>query len=268
MKDNRLEEEFDEYFKGVNIPDDITADAKKSVKVKRSIMPKFTKFLSVAASIVLVFAVSLAVILKTDFNRVSDNNPSNGNTSDNNEGNVSDNNPPDGGPAVGDSDTNNPSSDDSSSSAVKYRYYSDSDLEESDSDAYSLASLDPSLRLIESFAYAGNASVETCTAGYMDGKLALVKAQISILYGLNRDETTVYVEFTDTNLIYSGLKDYYDGKTGNYYGAQYYLTRATAQNGEPEFKLHILYKGVKYYFDVHSSEVAAYEKYLKLVIML
>ena len=34
MKDNRLENEFEEYFKGVNIPNDITADAKASMAVK------------------------------------------------------------------------------------------------------------------------------------------------------------------------------------------------------------------------------------------
>ena len=280
MKDDRLEKEFDEYFKGVNISDNITADAKKSVKNKRSMMPKMVKFLSIAASIVLVFAVSLAVILRTDFNKVTDNTPPNGNTSDN-EGNLPAGDPSDGngsGNSGGDNPSGAPDSPsggakpdlpddgDSSSGAVKFVFYSDDDLDERDSDAYSISSLNPSLKIIENFALADNASVETCTAGYMDGKLALVKAEINILNGLNRDETTVYVEFTDTNLIYSGLKDYYDGKVSYYHGAEYYLTATTGENGEPEFKLHVLYDGLKYYFNVHSSDVKAYEKYLNLIV--
>ena len=34
MKDQRLEKEFEEYFKGINTPDDITEGAKKYVKPK------------------------------------------------------------------------------------------------------------------------------------------------------------------------------------------------------------------------------------------
>lgn len=279
MKDDRLEKEFDEYFKGVNISDDITADAKKSVNAKRRTMPKYMKFLSIAASIVLVFAVSLAVILKTDFNKVTDGDPSSGNTADNNEGNVSDNSgngdsstmpeSPDAAPGTGskpdDSEGDRPSSFNPPSGAVKYLFYTDDDLVQSDESAYSISSLDSSLKLIENFALAKNASVETCTAGYMDGRLALVKAEVSIVSGLTRDETTVFVEFTDEKLVYDGLADYYDGQIYSYYGAQYYLTSTTGENGEPEFKLHILYNGVKYYFDVHSSDEKAYEKYLNLV---
>ena len=288
MKDDRLEKEFDEYFKGVNISDDITADAKKSVKSKRNIMPKIVKFASIAASIVLVFAVSLAVILKTDFNKVTD--PSDGNTSGNegslpDDGNSGDssgapdnssgdssNSAPDssnGDNSSGAPDSssgNNSSGGASSGGAVKYEFYTDDDLVISVGNAYSLSSLDPSLKFIENFALADNASVETCTTGYMDGELALVKAEVSILSGLNRDETTVYVEFTDTNLIYSGLSDYYDGKVYEYLGAQYYLTAETGKNGEPEFKLHILYGGVKYYFNVHSSDESAFKKYLDLIV--
>ena len=260
MKDKKLEEEFDEYFKGVNISADITADAKKSVKAKRNIMPKIVKFASIAASIVLVFAVSLAVILRTDFNKVSDNNPSSGNTSDN-EGDIPDNSGKPGG------ETNAPEAPDGSSSgAVRFEFYTDDDLEESGRDAFSISSLDPALKIIENFALADNASVETCTAGYMDGELALVKAKISLRDGLTRDETTVFVEFTDKNLVYGELADYYDGEIYSYRGAKFYLTETIGENGEPEFKLHVLYKGLKYYFNVHSSDERAYEKYLSLVV--
>ena len=261
MKDNRLEKEFDEYFKGVNIPDDITADAKKLVTPKRRVMPKFVKFASIAASIVLVFAVSLTVILNADFNKASsDSDPSAG---------PNDYNPPSSSsPDNEDMDGSGGSLDsDSSSGGAKFAFYTDSDLTQKDESAYSLSSLDSSLKFIENLALANNASVESCSAGYnRSDKLVLVRAKVNILSGLNRDETTVYVEFTDKHLIYEELAEYYEGKIRYYYGAQYYLTRTVAENGEPEFKLHILYNGVKYYFNVHSSDEYAYEKYLDLIV--
>ena len=264
MKDNRLEEEFDEYFKGVNISDDITADAKKFVTPKRKIMPKFVKFASIAASIVLVFAVSLTVILKTDFNNAS---PGNDSSVGDNSPSAPDNNLAGNGSHGGDSDSSaNDGESSSSGDAVRFRFYSDSDLTQRDENAYSLSSIDSSLKLIENFAFADNASVESCTGGYnKDNKLVLVRAKINVLSGLNRDETTVFIEFTDKNLIYEELADYYEGNIRRYAGAEYYLTRTIAENGEPEFKLHILYKGVKYYFNVQSSDERAYEKYLQLV---
>ena len=242
MKDDRLEKEFEKYFDGVNISDDILADAKASVKPKRKTMPKIVKYISIAASIVLGFTVAVTVMLRTGFIETAPNNGTldGGNSSS---------------PAPGDGEGNN-----------NLFIYTDSDLVQSYQSAYSVSSLNSSLKFIEDFAYAYNATVETCQAGYLDEKLALVTAEVSILNGLSRDETTVFVEFTDANQIYNGLADYYDGKVYRYYGAQYYLTKTTAQNGEPEYKLYISYRGIKYYFSVRSSDYYAYEKYLDLVI--
>ena len=244
MKDENLQKEFEEYFKGVNIPNDITADAKADVKPKRNIMPKIAKYASIAASIVLVFAVTMTILFRQNF-RV--NSPGGGIT--NNGGTP---NPPDG---MGDS----------AASDSEFELYTDSELVQSYQNAYSISTLNSSLKVIENFAYASNATVENCKAGYRDGELALVTAEITIVNGLNRDETIVFVEFTDEKLIYDELADYFDGKTYTYYGVQYYLTETTAENGEPEFKLHILYKGVKYYFSVRSSDTNAYKKYLNIV---
>lgn len=243
MKDDRLEKEFDEYFKGLNIQSDIIADAKATVKPKREILPKIMKFVSIAASGVLVFAVALTVMVKTGFNGVFQGNNVSG------AGSAPDTHPGDGG----DND------------APRFELYTDSDLVQSNQNAYSISALNSSLKFIENLAYAYNSSVESCTAGYKDGKLALVTAEVSILSGLNRDDTTVFVEFTDEKLIYNGLADYYDGNLFNYYGAQYYLTSTTAENGEPEYKLHISYSGVKYYFSVRSTDIYACKKYLNLV---
>ena len=240
MKDENLQKEFEEYFKCVNISDDITADAKAQVKHKRSIMPKIVKFASIAASIVLVFAVTLTLIFSPNFKNTS---PEDGMSNS--------------GAAVPDAS--------GGAGTPMFELYTDSDLTKYNQSAYSISSLNNSLRFIENIAYAQNATVETCTAGYRSGKLALVTAEVSIVNGLKRDETTVFVEFTDEKLIYYELADYYNGKVYNYFGAQYFLTEKTAENGEPEFKLHILYYGVKYYFSVRSSDIKAYEKYLNMV---
>lgn len=234
MKDKNLQKEFEEYFKGVNISDDITADAKAQVKPKRIIMPKIVKFASIAASIVLVFAVTLTLIFSSDFKKTYPNDEM-----------------PNSGAAAPDSSA--------------FKFYTDSDLTQYNQNAYSISSLNYSLHFIENIAYAQNATVENCKAGYRSGKLALVTAEVSIVNGLNRDDTTVFVEFTDEKLIYDELADYYDGKAYNYFGAQYFLTETTDENGEPQFKLHILYDGVKYYFSVRSSDLKAYEKYLNMV---
>ena len=252
MKDKRLENEFDEYFKGLNISDDIIEDAKKAVVPKRRILPKIVKFASIAASIVLVFALSLTFMLNAF-------SPKKG-----------------AGNGSGSLGTEQPDSEPPSSSAPgvsgdenssgKFVLYADSDLTKKSVSAYTLSSLDSSLNLIENFALADNASVEYCKAGYnMNDKLVLVEAKVNILSGLVRDETTIFVEFTDKNLVYDELESYYGGTIQYFRGAQYYLTQTTSQNGEPEFKLHIYYGGVKYYFNVHSSDIKAYEKYLQMV---
>ena len=253
MKDDRLEKEFEEYFKGVNISNDIIADAKQSVKPKRRILPKIMKFASVAASIVLVFAVAITVMTRVDLSAMF---PDSGMT---NSGNSSGSLPPN---HDGDSDTKPDIPDESS----RFELYTDSDLVQSYQNAYTVSSLNSSLKFIENLAYSYNSTVEACNAGYKDGKLALVTAEISILRGLNRDETTVYVEFTDKLQIYKELEDYYDGRVQTYRGIKYFLTSTRAENGEPEFKLHISYHGIKYYFSVHSSDISVCQKYLELVI--
>ena len=238
MKDERLEKEFGEYFEGVSAPDNIIGDAKNLVKRRRKALPKFVKFASIAASFVLVFAVALTVVLKSDFNKGDTTTPS--------------------GPPQG--VTPSPVPDDG------FKYYTDAELLTQSADAYSLSSLNKSLQFIENFAIASNASVNSCETSYSDGKLTLAKANVSILSELSRDETEIYVEFTDKNLIYGGLENYYKGSKHTYRGAEYYLTQTTAENGEPNFKLHVYYRGVKYYFDVTSSDEKAYEKYLDLIV--
>ena len=247
MKDNRLEKEFDEYFKGVNIRDDITADAKKSVQYKRKSLPGIAKYLSIAASIVLVFAVSLAVIFNTDFNKkagndgeMSGDNSSGGSSGDDYEGD------PDYGADDGDGDESGPPS-----AGTSYLYYTDKDLENQTVGTVTLSSLNPALKFIEE-----TSTKETCTAGYMDEELALIIAEIK----LESDEATVFVEFTEEKVVYSSLADYYDGEINYWNGVKYYLTEGD------ESKLLILNGGVKYYFEIHSADKDAYKNYLNAII--
>lgn len=59
MKDEQLEKQFDEYFKGLEQPQNITADAKRQVKKGGRKGAKFVKFASVAACLLLVGTVTV-----------------------------------------------------------------------------------------------------------------------------------------------------------------------------------------------------------------
>lgn len=231
MKDKRLEKEFDEYFKGVSTPDNITADAKKFVKPKNSFMPKLLKLASVMASCVLVITLTVIIFV---------NNPS-----------VA---PPNGSqpPASGDITAPAPAC------------YYDTELTLKDADAYALTD-NRRLKLISKLAHSDNASVSDCVSYYSGEELVLFSAKVDMLYSLTRYESEVYIEFV-SDKVYAPLKDYAEGAKGNYRGVEYYITQTTAENGEPQFKLCAVYKGVKYYFDIISSDEQAYMKYLEFVV--
>ena len=261
MKDNRLENEFEEYFSGVNISNDIIADAKKSVKPKSTVWPKVLKFASIAASIVLVFAITLTVMFTADFKNSSVGNMANGGSAPpSSSGDSSAENPGSSGDSDPSApDENNPSGGDSSASP-SHGTYTDSDITTRDESVNSLSSLHSSLKFIVDFAGAENTAVENCKSAYMDGKLAFVKTEISISDGLKDEQTAVYVEFTTK--VYGRLEEFYDGDAHDYNGVSYYLTNGA----DNECKLLILDGGIKYYFDIHSSDGQAYRTYLNAII--
>lgn len=239
MKDDKLEKEFGEYFKGVNTPDGITADAKKRVKKENTFLPKFAKFASIAASFVLVAAVALTVVLKTDVKEGQSTLPSTPDQSSSD------------GVLIGD----------------KYLYlYSEDGLAQKKENPYSVTSLNPALKFMERIALADNADVKNCTSLYNGETLYMVKADLDVLSGFSRDETEMIAEFTEENYVLREVAEYYAGEKGTYYGAEYYLTETVGGNGEPEFKLIVINDGIKYYFDVKSSDKTAYGKYLNLVL--
>lgn len=67
MKDEKLENKFEEYFDGATAPDNITDGAKKYLKRRNAVWPKITKFASVAAGFAIVFAAALWIILSNPF---------------------------------------------------------------------------------------------------------------------------------------------------------------------------------------------------------
>lgn len=234
MKDRKLQEKFDEYFKGVNPPENITADAKKYVKAKKPFMPRFLRFAAIAASVALV---SVVTVLGLYYNSL-----------------------PKGDGAAP------PAADEPSSpDAPQITFYGDEDLQGKEYSAYELFNVHRSLKFLQDLNYNNYASVDGCTAYTLDGALTLVKSDVSLLKNLNRYESRVYVEFV-TNKVYSPLADYGSGKAQHYKGTAYCVTQTFAQNGEPEFKLHFTRGGVKYYFDIISSDPSAYLPFLQLIL--
>lgn len=236
MKDKRLEEQFKEYFKGVEIPElpnNIVADAKKSVKRRERILPRVAKIASVAASFALVFAVAIVILTKTDFSAMP---------------------PANGGDETG------------SSGKPVIRTYDDSALTApKQENAYALSAVDKKLKFIENFAYAANAEVKSAQTYYFaeSGKLAHAKAEVTYISGVRYD-AEIYVEFAEDT--YSPLVAYSDGISGTYGGLSYRLIKEVAENGEPANKLFVEKDGVKYYFNVQSSDENSYIKCIGLLL--
>ncbi|MDE7082384.1 MAG: hypothetical protein K2O89_01610 [Clostridia bacterium] len=229
MKDKRLEEKFEGYFEGVEIPalpNNIVADAKKSVQRRESKWPRFAKIASIAASFVLVFAVAAVLIARADFSAFDQSG------------------------AAGDGQT--------------AKIYGVSEVEYIDADAYTLSSVDGSLKFIETLAYAGNADVRTAvTSHFADGETAFAYAQVTLIAGVRYD-AEIIVEFTENT--FEPLTAYADGAAGNYRGLSYRLTKEIAKNGEPVNKLLVEKGGIKFYFNVQSSDENSYIKCLELLL--
>lgn len=222
MKDKKLEELFNGYFEGTDTPDiSITEDAKKFVK-KPSVLPRFAKIASIAASAAL--CVTAAVLITVYSLPVSAPPAADA---------------PDGGET-----------------------YHDGELLTESVSAYSLSKIDPSLKFIERLSFSPNANVAVSKAEFTDGGLAFVRAKAEFVTTIRYD-AEVFVEFTDKT--YSPLSGYGDGEAGYYRGMEYALTREVAENGEPINKLFVESGGVKYYFNVISSDPYAYIACLQLL---
>ncbi len=228
MKDEELEKAFHVYFEGINTPDNLTQDAKKHVKKRSAFLPAFAKYMSIAASLILVCA--LGIVLFSRANIFKADKP----------GNASD-----------------------SPSAVLT--YSDYQISKSSLDAYTVSQVDDSLKFIQTLAYSENAAVNSVEiATFDDNKTAHVRADISFVSDARYD-AEVYVEFAE--YTYEPLTEYRLGESGYYRGINYSLIRATdEQSGELVTMLYAQKDGVKYYFNVTSSDYNSYKKCLQLIL--
>ncbi|MDE7167555.1 MAG: hypothetical protein K2O28_01750 [Clostridia bacterium] len=239
MKDKRLEEQFKGYFEGVEIPElpnNIVADAKKSVKRRDIRLPRFAKIASIAASFVLVFAVAAVLIARADFTVVQ----------------------PEGGNQSGSA----------GAPPTASTYTADALLDPIDKDVYALSTDDEnykSLKFLKTLAYKPNAEVtEMQTYSFKDsGEIAHVYAEVTLISGARYD-ATVYVEFTEET--FDELKDYSSFKTGTYRGLSYRLETVYPEDEEPVNKLYVEKDGVKYYFNIQSSDENSYIKCLELLL--
>ena len=248
MKDKKLEQQFNEYFDGIEVPANLAEDAKKFVKKpeKSSVLPRFLKIASVAASFIVCFAVIFALVLR--FNPpVGETNKGDGTASEDSNRPVP--------PSSGDNGADEPSASDPA-------YYGTDDITFAYTDPYTISGGKTPLKFIEALALADNAYVTAQTATFEDGSEAFAYAEVTLISGV-RDETKIYVEFTDG--VYEELKAYREGEKINYGGITFYLTQETDDYGEPVSKVFTQKGGVKYYFAVTSSDTQSYIKYLQLI---
>ncbi len=228
MKDKKLEEQFNGYFEGVNTPDiSITEDAKKYVR-KPSRLPRLAKIASIAAGVVI--CVTATALISVNIANKSDG------------GSMP---PPE-----------------SSAPAIRNEYYGDGELVTVGVNAFNLSEINRSLKFIEKLSLASNAAVTADKSDFSNGDLALVHAKASYVNGVRYD-ADIYVEFTEK--VYSPLSEFTKGEEGSYLGTKYLLTREISDNGEPVNKLFVERGGVKYYFNVQSSDYDSYLKCLQLL---
>lgn len=229
MKDKKLEEQFNEYFDGMEIPENLAQDAKRYVDTPRKRLPGFVKYASIAASFVLCCAVALTVILSS---RTGNLFPSDS------------------------ADTPN----DEMSAQIQY---ADKEITGSYVDEYSLTEIDSSLRFLERFVYASNSDLTAEKYTFGDGSTAFIKANVTVV-SASRQDAEIYVEFTEKE--YAPLKDYGEGEINYYNSCPYYVTVETAEDGEPVTKLYFIKDNVKYYINIKSSDTESYINYLKIIL--
>ncbi len=183
MNDKRLQQEFDEYFKGAELPANLTADAKAEVKPRKKTgaLKWFLRLAPVAAMLVAVICVAVAF-----FPSLSS-------------GGTPDNQTPQGG---------------------GYSYYSLAGLAESCADPYSPQT--DGLEFAKSLAVAHNADV-SLTAYSENGKIKIARADINLIHGAYRHDAVIYVEYTDENTCFEDLKEYLNGEERSYSGQKYIL---------------------------------------------
>lgn len=220
-----LREQFDSYFDGAPLPDNLAEDAKKYVKNHTRRRTVAMRTVCAAACALFVCVLVGAVYLSGSMFPASQNPES--------------------------------------PSAAENKTYTMSSLTASYADPYSLANTSPSFAILENLAYADNCSVNGVTL-YTDeeGTPYLVRAEISALFELTRYDATLYIE--TAGFVCDDLKDYISGELTRY-GSLRYCTTLERDNGEYCYDVYATDGGVKYYFTLTSSDSKGYMKLLELL---
>lgn len=221
MDDKRLQTEFDEYFKGANLPENMTADAKAQVKPrKKGSFKWFLRLAPVAAAFILIIAASVVFL-----NKIL---PA-GNTNPDGEG------------------------------KNKYTYYGTEQLNEQNLDAYSVIGI-KGLEFVPTLAYSYSSNINL-TAFYENENMLLAKAEISLLHNGYRHDAVLYAEFTDEYYCYSELSGYLVGEERDYCNQKYIFNHLSYDEGENVYTIYFYSGGVKYYLSVMTSEPNGYKLY-------
>lgn len=225
MDDKRLQSEFDGYFKGANLPENMTADAKTQVKPrKRDGLKWFLRLAPIAAAFVVVVAASVILL----------NNASPSGGSQTNDG-------------IGSS----------------YYYYTAADLSNPVYvDPYSAIDIN-GLEFAHTLAYAPNSNINL-TAFYQSENMVLAKAEISLLHNGYRHDAWLYAEYTDEYYCFEELKKYLTGDE-MYYRGYNYIYNLDYDEGENVYMIYMYTGEVKYYLSVMTSELYGYQFYLDLL---
>lgn len=250
MKDDKLKEKFGEYFESATLPEGITDDAKKYVRKRGAFFPVFVKIASTAACAVLVLGVTLGIYLGSGGFKAAHPDSS---------GNLSYRpGAPDKPNADGDEDVSGDNSTPPAQETELPDTYTDAHLSFVTQTADGLINLDKNLEFLAAFP---DGSVKECYAGYANGTLTLVRAEVRT----DGESAMVYVEYTRNNKVYEPLVQYKNGERNVLNGVPYRLTR-TADANQTYFHLFFENSGVKYYFKILSERAEAYEKYINAVI--
>lgn len=234
-----MQTEFDEYFEGVELPQNLTADAKAQVKPRknRAGLKWFLRLAPVAVAIALVIAAAAMFFPSFSAGGNMSGAAPGGNQS------AGESNPGEG-PGEGD----NP-------------FYSLAELKASRENPYS-SSL-AGMGFAKTLALASNAAVEL-TAYYGDGKIRVARADISLVNGQYRHDAVIYAEYADGNMQLGDFIDYTYGAERYFRGQRYNVT-ADYDGGEEIYKIYIAAGGIKYYLSVETSESDGYLLYLQLL---
>lgn len=230
MDDKRLQSEFDGYFSGANLPDNMTADAKAQVRPrKREIRKWFLRLAPIAAAFILIVSVSVVFI-----NRFMPSNVSGG--------------------------SNAGSAPPPSDGSAKYVYYTAETLSSKRMDPYASTDID-GLEFVYDLTQVPNSNIYL-TVFFQNENMVLAKAEISLLHNGYRHDTVLYAEYT--NEYFDELKEFLDGDERRYLGYEYLYT-LDYDGGEQVYKIYMQDGGVKYYLSVMTSEPDGYGIYLNFL---